>query len=470
MSQIRVPDLEPFHPPPQRSPNGVKLGAPHVRSRWRRIVDSSAEIHTNEAALRDALASHRPKRIVICADGTWNVPKEVQPGGDAPTNVWLLYQLVKDVDADGTPQLKYYHAGVGTKRTWLRRVTDGATGRGLSDNMRDAYAFLVDHYNPGDHVYLFGFSRGAYTVRTLAGMIRNSGIVDRAKYAGRAQEMEKAMEAAYELYRLRTDDTAPAAPRAREFRAAHSHPDFYISCIGVWDTVGSLGVPVESKLTSPLQWFNERVAGFHDVTLSGYVDCAFHALAIDERRGPFKPTLWNQKADARAAGQILEQVWFAGVHSDVGGGYPWNERGLANVTLRWMLNRVAATCKLDSDPYPIEDLEQQTPTTVALHDSMEWYYKVLDATRLSSCADRVLGQGSVAAETAESLHRSVDVCLETYKAADFPLVNRPYAPPNVGEFERRTGERRRNPNGPVPGADRRSGVDRRAARDRRAGQ
>src|SRR5256886_2870028 len=130
-------------------------------------------------------------------------------------------------------------------------------------------------------------------------------------------------------------DTAPAAAKAVDFRARHSHPDFRITCIGVWDTVGALGIPV--GLCGRL---SRRLFGFHDVTLSSRVDRAFHAIAVDERRRPFVPTLWHQQPDASKAGQVLEQVWFTGVHSDVGGGYGWDERDLANLTLRWMANRV----------------------------------------------------------------------------------------------------------------------------------
>ncbi len=460
---LQARELEPFDPSPAPSTASFDRTAHHVRSRWRRIVDSSPEIYNNLDAVVGA--PRGAKRIVICADGTWNTPKEVRPGGEAPTNVWLLYQMVKNADAEGVPQLKFYHAGVGTQRSFIKRVSDGMTGRGLSAHMRDAYEFLVDHYNPGDHLYFFGFSRGAYTVRTLAGLVRNSGIIDRAKYD--ASERAEWIDEACALYRERGDDSAPAAQRAKEFRAAHSHPDFNISCLGVWDTVGALGVPVESRLTSPLQAINAAIVGFHDVTLSSYVDCAFHALAIDERRGAFKPTLWAQQPGAKAAGQVLEQVWFSGVHSDVGGGYPWPERGLANVTLRWMVNRVSATLKLAIDAFPVERLEQSAPPTVALHDSMEWYYKVLDATRISRAADRILGAPTQDGETAEFLHRSVDKCLTAYERA-FPVVNRPYAPQNVREFERRSGtERRRNPAGPMPAVERRSGEERRSGRDRR---
>ena len=195
--------------------------------------------------------------------------------------------------------------------------------------MRDCYRFLVERYEPGDELFLFGFSRGAFTARSLAGLIRNAGIL-RREHAGRVDE-------AYRLYRARGDLAHPSGIESRIFRRWYSHePDVHF--IGVWDTVGALGIPgMRGRLA-------ERMWGFHDTQLSSHVSNAFHALAIDERRRPFAPTLWDRPADA--PGQTLEQVWFAGVHSDVGGGYP--NPGLSEIALLWMAGRAAA-CGLAFD-------------------------------------------------------------------------------------------------------------------------
>ena len=242
--------------------------------------------------LRQNLASEAVrqihKRIVICADGTWNSAKATAAvGSAATTNVWLTYQLVKPHANDGTPQLAYYHPGVGTGG-FIDRVIGGVTGYGLDRNIQQCYRFLVDHYHPGDYVYLFGFSRGAYTVRSLAGLIRNCGIIDAEKLAI-GMDVDAAVHEAFTLYRKRGDATAPTAQQSVDFRARHSHPDFRITCIGVWDTVGSLGIPV-----GLLGHLTSHLIGFHDVTLSSWVDCAYHAVAVDERRRPFVPTLWLQ--------------------------------------------------------------------------------------------------------------------------------------------------------------------------------
>lgn len=240
---------------------------------------------------------------MICADGTWNAPAAPR-GEDRSTNVWRLYELVKGRTADGTLQLKYYHPGVGTAGSKVRRVHDGASGRGLGTNMQDCYEFLVRHYRLGDAVYLFGFSRGAYTVRTLAGLIRNRGVFDVAKAASRERPRERLRPDAYALYRARDSASAPVASRAVEFRCRYAHPDFHLACIGVWDTVGALGVPL--GISAPIRYLNHRTSHFYDVTLSSYVDCAFHALALDEEREAFAPTLWVQQPHAKAAGQAIE--------------------------------------------------------------------------------------------------------------------------------------------------------------------
>lgn len=392
-----------FEPLLPAEPDDIPLDAPITAPRqsyWNRLF-SGSPTDSNEKVLADDLRAtgenaqrqptYRPKRIIVCADGTWNKPT-TKKGEDASTNVWRLYELVKDRGEDGTPQLKYYHAGIGTTGSRLRRVFDGASGNGLSNNMRACYQFLVEHYHPGDALYLFGFSRGAYTARTLAGMIRNSGIVDLQERNGAPRSEDSLLQEAYDLYRNREPDSLPVASQAVQFRSSHSHPDFQITCIGVWDTVGALGIPVETPWTSPIRYLNQTLGGFHDVTLSSYVDCAFQALALDEQREAFKPTLWVQQPHAKAAGQILEQTWFSGVHSDVGGGYGESERGLADVTLRWMINRVSDTCRLELDLRPLVKREAGG-CEFKIHDSVGWMYKAGNLVGVSKPFQRTVDGG-----------------------------------------------------------------------------
>jgi uncharacterized protein (DUF2235 family) len=259
------------------------------------------------------------KRLIVCCDGTWNVADQ-----SSRTNVTKVALSVRP-RAAGVEQRVYYHSGVGTRR-W-ERLRGGAFGMGLSGNVLDAYRFLVDAYEPGDTLYLFGFSRGAFTARSLAGLVRNCGIL-RREDAHRVKE-------AWALYRDRVE--RPTSTASTLFRRAYAR-EAGIHFIGVWDTVGSLGIPVPgASWLKPVVSVVDRRWAFHDTELSSRVKGAFHALAIDEQRAPFTPTLWHQQSGDAASGQELQQVWFAGVHGDVGGGY--EETGLSDITLLWMVHQ-----------------------------------------------------------------------------------------------------------------------------------
>lgn len=255
------------------------------------------------------------RRLIVCADGTWKTAEAA-----TITNVTFIARAIAPVAMNGTPQVVFYDPGVGTG-PWLDRISGGAFGRGLDENIKDVYRALVYNYDAGDQVFLFGFSRGAYTVRSALGMIRKCGLL-RKNHADRLGE-------AYELYRTRKDEVD--GPEAMRFRQSSSWPAFDIAFLGVWDTVGSLGIPLAG-----LRWLSRRKYQFHDPKLSRIVKRAYHAVAIDEKRRAFQPTLWETQPDPI---QRVEQVWFAGVHSDVGGGYP--DRGLADITFAWMANRAA---------------------------------------------------------------------------------------------------------------------------------
>jgi uncharacterized protein (DUF2235 family) len=257
------------------------------------------------------------KRLVLCCDGTWNTPDQRVGEVECPTNVVKVSRAVRLKSDDGVHQIVHYQRGVGA-RPGLDRWTGGAFGHGLETNVQDAYHFVVNNYNEGDEIFLFGFSRGAFTARSIVGFIRNSGLLHR-------EERHRFPEA-YELYRR--DDVHPDDPEARTFRKMYAR-DVRVKFLGVWDTVGALGIPIRS-----LNWLTRRKYQFHDVQLSRIVDNAYHAVAIDERRRQFKPTLWEAAFDEK---RKVEQVWFAGVHSNVGGGY--EDSGLADIALEWMLNR-----------------------------------------------------------------------------------------------------------------------------------
>ena len=263
------------------------------------------------------------KRIVMCFDGTWNTPdNNGDIGGDTSTNVWKFFNSVAEKGADGMTQIKWYDEGVGTK--WYNKVRGGAFGVGLSTNIQEGYRFLAKIYEEGDEIYLLGFSRGAYTARSLVGMIRNCGLV-------MPDNLNKVSEA-YQLYRTR--DQHADGPNAQFFRDNYARV-VKIKFIGVWDTVGALGIPIES-----FEWFNKEYYQFHDTELSGIVENAFHALAVDEYRENFAPTLW---VPTTKPNQRMEQVWFVGAHANVGGGYEKEE--LSDIALAWMQER-ACSCGL----------------------------------------------------------------------------------------------------------------------------
>jgi uncharacterized protein (DUF2235 family) len=328
------------------------------------------------------------KRLVVCCDGTWNRPDQLSHGVAAPTNVTKLAFGVAREDG-GTAQRIFYQPGVGTRR--FERLTGGAFGLGLSRNVIDCYGFLVESYEPGDELYFLGFSRGAFTARSTVGLVRNSGIL-RSAHAGRVMD-------AYRLYRDRSPEAHPRGLEAEMFRRMYSHPDPDIHFVGVWDTVGRLGIPID-----PVRWpVVTRRWAFHDTTLSSHVRFAYQALAVDEQRGPFEPTVWQQQPDA--GGQVLEQVWFAGVHCDVGGGYA--DPALSEIALLWMVDR-ARDCGLvfepdrfqvrrgAADPELRRVAKEIAPDALgAIHESRDGFYRLLPRHDRSLEAD-----GAAAASSA----------------------------------------------------------------------
>lgn len=263
------------------------------------------------------------KRLVVCCDGTWN-----KPDSQTVTNVEKLARTVQsDPGATGgTYQLVYYVSGVGAGSYEADRLLGGAFGFGLFHNVIACYRFLAQNYEPGDEIFIIGFSRGAYTARSVAGMVARVGLLTKVALVG-----EKLPEAV-RLYQ-RTDPPAGAfGASIEEFRHDHCHAA-PVAFLGVFDTVGALGVPGLNKLTPQ----------FHDVQLSDQVLRARHALAIDETRLKFAPAFWEAPDDPPGApteDARVKQVWFEGAHSDVGGGYP--ETGLSDTSLLWMAREAHA--------------------------------------------------------------------------------------------------------------------------------
>lgn len=272
------------------------------------------------------------KNIVICCDGTWNTPDELDGGVPAPTNVVRLFNSVAATDAAGVAQRKYYHPGVGTDGSWWDKLAGGGTGRGLDRNIMSAYRELSDNYEQGDRIHLFGFSRGAYTVRSLAGMISRCGLLDTRTLdeSGDWAWIERVFQ---QGYRRRTETRKDWERLGYRFHNAPGEA-VPIRFVGVWDTVGALGIPNDLAILNLLDGLHDHA--FHDTALGASIEFARHAVALDEMRASFQPTLWSAEAEAASDNPPrLLQVWFPGVHSNVGGGY--REAGLSDGALQWMI-------------------------------------------------------------------------------------------------------------------------------------
>lgn len=271
------------------------------------------------------------RNIVMCSDGTGN-----KGGSGSDTNVFKIYEAVKINDIPDTErqQIVFYDNGVGTSKFSLKKALGGGLGLGFRQNVRDLYEFLGRNYVAGDHVYLFGFSRGAATVRAFAGMLQYCGLV--VKRAGdplndlNEKDFQSQINAARDHYVNRGPMKATTFPYGTRVT---------VEFVGIWDTVAALGVPQLGKIDDLLNLVRRHK--FFDYEPATCVKNVFHAMAVDDERRTFWPLVWNEK-DFNGGG-VIEQVWFAGMHANVGGGYPRDE--LANVTLAWMMQKLEDNCR-----------------------------------------------------------------------------------------------------------------------------
>ncbi|MEH3116535.1 MAG: DUF2235 domain-containing protein [Methylorubrum populi] len=298
------------------------------------------------------------RRLVLFLDGTWNEDEDDHP----PTNIVRMREILKigvdealtehtsstddaiapkatgsfiETNGQLIEYIVYYDRGVGTG-AGLDAIRGGVFGSGLSRNIRQAYRFLSEHYADGDEIYVFGFSRGAFTARSLVGYLFAVGLL---KPRSCTPENERR---AWRHYRRTPQDRYCA-----EWFALEPHvfdrATLRVTCLGVFDTVGALGVPLDGFR----RWNAEKYA-FHSTELSSIVDVSLHAVAIDERRRPFEAALWQRPKFKRYPQAKVEQVWFPGAHADIGGGYAdWTRdgdirTGREELALAWMIARVNA--------------------------------------------------------------------------------------------------------------------------------
>jgi uncharacterized protein (DUF2235 family) len=300
------------------------------------------------------------KRLIICADGTWNLrdQPDQKTGKRRPTNVTKVARAILPRTSAGVDQVVFYHDGIGTRGP-LDKLTGGAFGAGIEANIRNLYRNIVYNFEPGDELYFFGFSRGAFTVRSLAGFMHLVGLVQK--------DDDYYVPDIYDCYEK---GERPGSEKWRKafHNVKDTRPCPAIRFIGVWDTVGSLGAPGVIGKTMGLIRGGNKYA-YHDVALNPTIENAFHALAIDERRKPFKPTLWSKTPSWNGT---LEQAWFPGVHSNVGGSY--TPDGLANEALHWMVGKAEAL-GLQFDSAFLKPFE---PCFNSMrHDSMSLKYRIM---------------------------------------------------------------------------------------------
>jgi len=364
-------------------------------------------------------------RLVVCLDGTWNTESSF-------TNVWRINVALSRT----AHQHIYYDQGVGTKT--LEYVTGGSFGRGLSNNVLRAYLWLTERYRPTDEIFVIGFSRGAYTARSLVGFLSICGLL--------RPDAPVNIDAAFELYRRpglgRDSEAAQAFRRHNSLEPEHGAPP-NVKFLGVFDTVGALGIPIaQTPVFEDYRW--------HKVHLSGIVRHAYHAVAIDEHRALFDATLWRN----RYPHQTVEQRWFVGAHANIGGGY---EHDVLSIRpLEWMQNVAKQHgLEFDYDPCKVRDFGQfyGAPVTDSWSDFLGGTYSKMRA--VTHCLDsprfyRKIGSRSYwspghdewgAQPRAPRLHRAYRRTRGWLERHDFvkPAIAEP---PAVGEVLDRTVDER----------------------------
>ncbi|KAF9482421.1 hypothetical protein BDN70DRAFT_968333 [Pholiota conissans] len=352
------------------------------------------------------------KRLIICCDGTWQ--DGLSSKQDEYTNVLRMARAVDYEDQryqPPIPQIVFYQSGVGTDDNFHSKYVDGTRSVLiiLAEKVEDAYGFIAHNYNPGDEIFLFGFSRGAYTARMVAMFIGEIGVLDRRdmnNFADIFIGFQKLGEAEGEAdRRIAPSEKAELekklapwrkAGAAGKLRADIDRDKFTVKCLGVWDTVGALGLPKEF---TPFTAKTARLFGFHDQKLGEHVEHAFHAMGLHELRSDFNVNKFIQTDASKVKKQVLKQCWFAGCHTDIGGGYEHHD--LSDISLTWMAGQIEGLLSLDfayltSHMEPVEEWGKQQP-----HDSATGVFFLADKT------ERELPKGPNDPHTHEIVHRSV---------------------------------------------------------------
>ena len=366
------------------------------------------------------------KNIIVCADGAGNL------GGETPdSNVVKMYNAV-DIHNQEYWQITFYDNGVGTANNKYWRALTGAFGFGFKRNVCDLYHFLALDYKPGDQVFFFGFSRGAAEVRACTGFIAAAGLIN--GHGCTEDELRERTKQAFKIYESGNGNGTFG-----------EHGVIPIKFVGVWDTVSALGFPQDWKITGIGIWvFNApfMVVGrvcdfffphrFYNYELTPNIECAYQALAIDDERNSFTPKVWNERIIERRTvdeqqhvrGTDVEQVWFAGAHSNVGGGYGRAE--MANVTLDWMMVR-ATQHGLVLKEHAHKEVRCSLDAHGHLYDSRDGlavYYRYVPRNIQGLCNDKLRGNIAVHESVLERMKQRTANYAPENLPANFDIVGK----------------------------------------------
>lgn len=380
------------------------------------------------------------RRLIVCCDGTGNEIKDNQ------SNVLKFYRVLKK---DIPEQVAFYDTGIGTisnsgRWAWFKYKAKGvfglATGYGLDENILDAFRFLIDNYKEGDEIWLFGFSRGAYTVRVLAGLINLVGLPHHNQRHLASYALTAYKQAA-------TADDFQIAWRVQEVLDTQRPTIRFMGC---WDTVGSVIIPRPDRAYLP------SIEELPHTNMNPSVEMFRHAMAIDEKRRMFRVSRWEENqlfktnpflSDENAVPQDSKQEWFAGVHSDIGGGYPEQESGAAKYPLAWMVDEarnaglvfreeMVKRLVWGKNPRNVKDGSErdysEPDPTAKLHDSMGWVWRILEyIPKLNSLRDNAEPNAKFGFYFPKSEPRYIAKDAAIHKSVHERIKNGDYVPVNL---------------------------------------
>jgi uncharacterized protein (DUF2235 family) len=362
------------------------------------------------------IAETPPKRrLAVFLDGTWNAV-------DDNTNVWRLKSLCSSKSGDGSEQRVYYEIGV-------NGLIGGLFGKGLDKVITDAYEWLIEHYHADDEIFIFGFSRGAFAARSLAGLIAKCGLLKPGAALGLKQLYDRYKRADEETIWFLQENHVRVTDTEQKWLLKYSQP-IHIKVVAVWDTVGALGVPFGN-----IPGISRSTFGWLHTGLRVPIENAYHALAVDERRADFQPTLWTTHKDPKEEAKTprkfdaVEQRWFVGAHANVGGGCVSDP--IAQIPLRWMMNKASAhglTFKVDVE---LDDGVLKAPISDSYREFVFGLYHLVRKP-----FSRVIGQPTWDSGTQSNINETIDASVFDRWRAD-PA----YRPRNIQEWATRAGVR-----------------------------